>query len=120
MTREKKCQVIVDMSSTQKQSSIQVSRPSSQKPTGVSKGVLPLRTTVTQSRSQEYISREHFVMMTKFLQFNKMTRTGMKDFTERESKIYDRLIRMYNDLAKTNKRISTENLNKNISNVISV
>jgi hypothetical protein len=44
----------------------------------------------------------------------------MKDFTERESEIYDRLIRMYNDLAKTNKRISTENLNKNISNVISV
>lgn len=108
------------MPSTQKQSSIQVSRTSSRIPTGVRKGVAPLRKTVTQSRSQEYISREHFVMMTKFLQFNKMTRTGMKDFTERESKIYDRLIRMYNDLAKTNKRISTENLNKNISNIILV
>jgi hypothetical protein len=119
MTREKKCRVIVDMSSTQKQYN-QRMRTSQQKSTTVSRSVLPIRTTAMQSQLQKTIPREHFVMMTKFLQFNKMTRTGMKDFTERESKIYDRLIRMYNDLAKTNKRISTENLNKNISNVISV
>ena len=28
------------------------------------------------------IPSEHFVMMAKFLQFNKMTRNGMKDFTQ--------------------------------------
>lgn len=85
---------------------------------GVRKSVAPLRKTVTQVRSQEYIPGEHFVTMTKFLQFNKMTRTGMKDFTERESKMYDRLIGMYNDLAKSNKRMSNKNLSENISSVI--
>ena len=55
-----------------------------------------LRETVAQSP----LPREHFVMMAKFLQFNKMTRTGMKDFTDSESKVYDSLIRMYNDTAR--------------------
>lgn len=55
-----------------------------------------LRETVAQSP----LPREHFVMMAKFLQFNKMTRTGMKDFTDSESKVYDSLIRMYNGTAR--------------------
>lgn len=55
-----------------------------------------LRETVAQSP----LPREHFVMMAKFLQFNKMTRTGMKDFTDSESKVYDSLIRMYNDTTR--------------------
>lgn len=61
-----------------------------------------LRETVAQLQ----LPGEHFVMMAKFLQFNKMTRTGMKDFTDSESKVYDSLIRMYNDLAKNKKNIN--------------
>lgn len=95
-------------------------RTSQQKSTTVSRSVLPIRTTAMQSQLQKTIPSEQFVMMTKFLQFNKMTRTGMKDFTSRESQIYDRLIRMYNDLAKTNKQISNKNLSDKISNVLSV
>lgn len=114
--------MIVEMFSTRKQSSIQAPQPRSRVPTGVRKGVAPPATmrisTISRARPQEYIPREHFVMMTKFLKFNKMTRTGMKDFTKRESDMYDRLIRMYNVLAKTNNRISNTNLNKIISNVL--
>ena len=95
-------------------------RTSQQKSKGVRRGVAPLRKIVAQSQLQETIPSEQFVMMTKFLQFNKMTRSGMKDFTSRESQIYDRLIRMYNDLAKTNKQISNKNLSEKISNVLSV
>jgi hypothetical protein len=107
------------MSSTQQQYN-QRMRTSQQKSTTVSRSVLPIRTTAMQSQLQKTIPSEQFVMMTKFLQFNKMTRTGMKDFTSRESQIYDRLIRMYNDLAKTNKQISNKNLSDKISNVLSV
>lgn len=65
---------------------------------------------------QRVIPSEHFVMMAKFLQFNKMTRNGMKDFTQRESKVYDRLIAIYNKLAKiNNKKITQDNLDKIIS-----
>lgn len=107
------------MSSTQQQYN-QRMRTSQQKTTTVRRSVVPIRTTAMQSQLQKTIPREHFVMMAKFLQFNKMTRTGMKNFTSRESQIYDRLIRMYNDLAKTNKQISNKNLSEKISNVISV
>ena len=64
------------------------------------------------------IPSEHFVMMAKFLQFNKMTRNGMKDFTQRESKVYDRLIAIYNKLAKSNNKITQDNLDKIISKYI--
>jgi len=106
------------MSSTQRQYN-QRMRTSQQKSTTVSRSVVPIRTTAMQLQLQKTIPSEQFVMMTKFLQFNKMTRTGMKGFTEGESRIYDRLIRMYNDLAKTNKQISIKNLNEKISNVLS-
>lgn len=68
----------------------------------VSTSLRQLRETVAQLQ----LPGEHFVMMAKFLQFNKMTRTGMKDFTDSESKVYDSLIRMYNDLAKNKKNIN--------------
>ena len=64
------------------------------------------------------IPSEHFVMMAKFLQFNKMTRNGMKDFTQRESNVYDRLIDIYNKLAKSNNKITQDNLDKIISKYI--
>ena len=64
------------------------------------------------------IPSEHFVMMAKFLQFNKMTRNGMKDFTQRENKVYDRLIAIYNKLAKSNNKITQDNLDKIISKYI--
>ena len=67
---------------------------------------------------QRVIPSEHFVMMAKFLQFNKMTRNGMKDFTQRESKVYDRLIAIYNKLAKSNNKITQDNLDKIISKYI--
>jgi hypothetical protein len=39
----------------------------------------------------------------------------MKDFTQRESNVYDRLIDIYNKLAKSNKRITQVDLDNFIS-----
>ncbi len=79
--------------------------------------VIPSQQRVIPSQ-QRVIPSEHFVMMAKFLQFNKMTRNGMKDFTQRESKVYDRLIAIYNKLAKSNNKITQDNLDKIISKYI--
>jgi len=61
------------------------------------------------------MTKENIVMMAKFLQFNKMTRTGMKDFTQKESQIYDRIITDLNTLAKKNGVVQKSEFEKIIS-----
>ena len=61
------------------------------------------------------VTKENIVMMAKFLQFNKMTRTGMKDFTQKESQIYDRIITDLNTLAKKNGVVQKSEFEKIIS-----
>jgi hypothetical protein len=61
------------------------------------------------------VTKENIVMMAKFLQFNKMTRTGMKDFTPGESQMYDKIITNLNTLAKKNGVVQKSDFERIIS-----
>jgi hypothetical protein len=69
----------------------------------------------TSNGNTNSVSKENIVMMAKFLQFNKMTRTGMKDFTQKESQMYDRIITNLNTLAKKNGVVQKSDFERIIS-----